>query len=38
MSEKIIQINEAVIKQELGELVRNSVEKTLIHIRLDCGQ
>lgn len=29
MSEKIIQLNEAVIKQELGELVRDSVEKTL---------
>jgi putative transposase len=29
MSEKIIQFNEAVIKQELGELVRDSVEKTL---------
>lgn len=29
MSEKIIQLNEAVIKQELGELVRESVEKTL---------
>ena len=29
MSEKIIQLNESVIKQELGELVRDSVEKTL---------
>lgn len=29
MSEKIIQFNEAVIKQELSELVRDSVEKTL---------
>jgi len=29
MSEKIIQLNEAVIKQELGELVRESVEKML---------
>lgn len=29
MPEKIIQLNEAVIKQELGELVRDSVEKTL---------
>lgn len=29
MSEKIIQLNEAVMKQELGELVRESVEKTL---------
>lgn len=29
MSEKIIQLNETVIKQELGELVRESVEKTL---------
>lgn len=29
MSGKTIQLNEAVIKQELGELVRDSVEKTL---------
>ncbi len=29
MSEKIIQLNEGVIKQELGELVRRSVEETL---------
>lgn len=29
MSDKIIQLNEGVIKQELGELVRESVEKTL---------
>jgi transposase-like protein len=29
MSEKIIQLNEGAIKQELGELVRESVEKTL---------
>ena len=29
MSEKIIQLNETVIKQELGELVRENVEKTL---------
>ncbi len=29
MSDKIIQLNEGVIKQELGELVRGSVEKTL---------
>ena len=29
MSEKIIQLNETAIKQELGELVRDSVEKTL---------
>ena len=29
MSEKIIQLNEGVIKKELGELVRDSVEKTL---------
>jgi len=29
MSDKIIQLNEGAIKQELGELVRESVEKTL---------
>jgi hypothetical protein len=29
MSEKIIQFNEGVIKDELKELVRNSVEETL---------
>lgn len=29
MSDKIIQLNEGVIKQELGELVRQSVEDTL---------
>jgi len=29
MSEKIIQLNEGVIKQELGEMVRLSVEETL---------
>jgi len=29
MSDKIIQLNEGVIKQELKELVRNSVEETL---------
>ena len=29
MSEKIIQLNEGAIKQELGELVRQSVEDTL---------
>ena len=28
MAEKIIQLNEGVIKQELGELVRDSVEKS----------
>ena len=30
MSEKIVQLNEAVIKSELKELVRGSVEETLI--------
>ncbi|MRR30543.1 IS256 family transposase, partial [bacterium] len=29
MSEKIIHLNESVLKQELGDLVRDSVEKTL---------
>ncbi|PQQ66453.1 hypothetical protein B9R14_06590 [Acetivibrio saccincola] len=29
MSDKIIQLNEGVIKQELKELVRSSVEETL---------
>ena len=29
MSEKIITLNEGAIKQELGELVRQSVEDTL---------
>jgi len=29
MSEKIIQLNEGIIKQELGEMVRQSVEDTL---------
>ena len=29
MSEKIVQLNEKVIKDELKELVRNSVEETL---------
>ena len=29
MSEKIVQLNEAVIKNELKELVRGSVEETL---------
>ena len=29
MSEKIIQLNEGVIKEELNELVRKSVEDTL---------
>lgn len=29
MSEKIIQLNEGVIKNELKELVRSSVEETL---------
>ena len=29
MSEKIIQLNEGIIKNELKELVRNSVEETL---------
>lgn len=29
MSEKIIQLNEGAIKQELGDLVRQSVEDTL---------
>ncbi|TGJ75467.1 transposase, mutator family [Caproiciproducens galactitolivorans] len=29
MSEKIIQLNEEIIKQELKDLVRNSVEETL---------
>ena len=29
MSDKIIQLNEGAIKQELGVLVRESVEKTL---------
>ena len=27
MSDKIIQLNEGVIKKELGDLVRDSVEK-----------
>lgn len=29
MSEKILQLNEGIIKSELKELVRNSVEETL---------
>ena len=29
MSEKIVQLNEELIKSELKELVRNSVEETL---------
>ncbi len=29
MSEKIIQLNEEMIKDELGEMVRQSVEDTL---------
>jgi hypothetical protein len=29
MSEKIVQLNEEIIKSELKELVRNSVEETL---------
>lgn len=29
MSEKIVQLNEAVIKGEIKELVRDSVEETL---------
>ena len=29
MSEKIVQLNEAVIKSELKKLVRGSVEETL---------
>ena len=29
MSDKIIQLNEGIIKEELKELVRNSVEETL---------
>jgi putative transposase len=29
MSEKIIQLNEGIIKEELKDLVRNSVEETL---------
>ena len=29
MSEKIVQLNEAVIKSEIKELVRSSVEETL---------
>lgn len=29
MSEKIIQLNEGIIKEELGEMVRQSVEDTL---------
>ena len=29
MSEKIVQLNEAVIKNELKELVRGSIEETL---------
>lgn len=29
MSEKIIQLNEGIIKEELEDLVRNSVEETL---------
>ena len=29
MSEKIVQLNEAVIKSELKELVRGSVEETI---------
>ena len=29
MSEKIIQFNESVMKEELGELVRQSVEDTI---------
>ena len=31
MSEKIVQLNEAVIKSELKELVRGSVEETLTY-------
>lgn len=29
MSDKIIQLNEGIIKEELGEMVRQSVEDTL---------
>ena len=29
MSEKIIQLNEGIIKEELKDLIRNSVEETL---------
>jgi len=32
MSDKIIQLNEGVIKLELKELVRSSVEETLINL------
>ena len=32
MSNKIIQLNEGAIKQELKELVRHSVEETLIEL------
>lgn len=30
MSEKIIQLNEGIIKEELGEMVRQSVEDTSV--------
>lgn len=36
MSDKIIQLNEGVIKQELGELVRQSVEDTLNALLDEC--
>ena len=32
MSEKIIQLNEGIIKEELKDLVRNSVEETLTYM------
>ena len=32
MSEKIVQLNEEIIKQELRELVRSSAEEALIEI------
>ena len=38
MSEKIVQLNEAVIKSELKELVRGSVEETLNELPEARGQ
>ena len=35
MSEKIVQLNEAVIKSEIKELVRGSVEETLNELLRD---
>ena len=37
MSEKIVQLNEEVIKGQLKELVRGSVEETLNELRWGVG-